>query len=169
MTRDAPVMTLHGMQEELLLKRIMYFMLQSRVDKRDLLSRREKKKNHHILNAVIMLYFPQPDTECQLYFQKTTSWFRGTDYWAPLYLFIYIFWLSCGIEGNSGSRTAPAASSGVAPQRCSVAGRRYRACLIREWEDLNPPGLGPAELKIAGEDLKIRLPRLCNAHSSPSL
>jgi len=47
--------------------------------------------------------------------------------------------------------------------------RRYRLCLIREWKDLNPSGLGPAELKIAREDLKIRLPRLCNAYSSASL
>lgn len=82
------------------------------------------------------------------------------------------FWLSIGIEVILAHRLrcVPAPTSWA--QCCSTAQLSgiwwYCECLIREWEDLNPSGLGPAELKIAREDLKIRLPCLCNAHSSPS-
>lgn len=132
------------------------------------------KKNmvkHHILSW--MLWHEGP---AWAIFRKPSRDFCCTKYCAPVYLFIYIFfWLSGGIEvvlqvSDTGLSLCPVHDAFRCCSTALLSGRRqYCMCLIREWEDLNPPGLGPAELKIAREDLKIRLPCLCNAHSSASL
>lgn len=135
--------------------------------------RPKKKIWRSITYAVILSYHTLLWYERQLELFSEDHLVVGTEYRA--YLFISIFMAEWWNRGNFGSeRFCPGARRLRGAFRCCSAAllggrRQYGACLIREWEDLNPPGLGPPQPKIAWKDLKIRLPRLCNVHSSPSL
>lgn len=120
------------------------------------------------------LFPPDPTNWHTAIFRGPPQDFCGTGYWAHIFVFRNMLWHGCVIGGSVGFHAGlfPCPLHGEL-SCCSTAllvgRRRYCVRLIREWEDLNPSGLGAAELKIAREDLKIRLPRLCNAHSSASL